>query len=385
VKQPPTSQHLLGLFEIEGPARLHALDGLRGIAIFLVFCTHFCEHFSPLMPRGTLPAAMASGLGILGHTGVELFFVLSGYLIYGIWMKPATSTAGFYRRRLLRIYPTFFVVFCLYLFLSLHPAAPAKIPTALGNAFGYVLANLLLLPGILDIAPLITVTWSLSYEALFYVAIPAVMLGLRLRERPISSRIAILSAGFTAIVGWCLFFGWFALPALHWAPGSYHRMSMFAAGMLAFELSYRPSPWLVSALLALGAFFYVRLDGGSAWYAALSSWTNKPQALQSVALAPAFLALMLCALAPGRLASTLSNPGLRVLGNVSYSFFLIHGLAVKALSLILVPTLGPAAVWKWAIAFPLAFAVSCAAALPLFLCVEKPLSLDRLAALRRRP
>ena len=76
------------------------LDGLRGIAFLLVFLFH--AHF-----------------GYFGWVGVQLFFVLSGFLITGILldMKRALPTLGyfvkFYGRRFLRIFPLYYV----YLFL----------------------------------------------------------------------------------------------------------------------------------------------------------------------------------------------------------------------------------------------------------------------------
>src|SRR5688572_11832301 len=85
-----------------------ALDGLRGIAILLVLLNHFTaaarlEH---------LPAPLASVVHA-GWIGVDLFFVLSGYLITGILadtVDDARYFVNFYVRRALRIFPLYYGV-----------------------------------------------------------------------------------------------------------------------------------------------------------------------------------------------------------------------------------------------------------------------------------
>jgi acyltransferase-like protein len=85
-----------------GLKKIPALDGLRGIAIALVLCYHFS--FPP---------------GIPGPMGVTIFFVLSGFLITWLLLNEnersgTVSLRGFYKRRVLRIFPAFYC----YWFLS---------------------------------------------------------------------------------------------------------------------------------------------------------------------------------------------------------------------------------------------------------------------------
>ena len=96
-------------------AHIPALDGLRGMAILLVLAHHFTYY------GGFQPRLLVDGLFYLatmaGWSGVDLFFVLSGFLITGI-LYDAKGTEGYFRnfyiRRCLRIFPLYYgvLVFC---------------------------------------------------------------------------------------------------------------------------------------------------------------------------------------------------------------------------------------------------------------------------------
>jgi peptidoglycan/LPS O-acetylase OafA/YrhL len=91
------------------PAHLPALDGLRGVAILLV-AVHM---LSTLEVAHGLPAAVLSFVVVRGWVGVQLFFVLSGFLITGILLDTQSADNGlsaFFARRLLRIFPLYYLV-----------------------------------------------------------------------------------------------------------------------------------------------------------------------------------------------------------------------------------------------------------------------------------
>lgn len=106
-------------------AHLPALDGVRAVAILMVIVCHVVIvcHTANELPGMTKAQNLFASLAGMGWMGVDLFFVLSGFLITGILLdvrNPTKALRNFYARRVLRIVPLY-VVYLLFIML----AAPA--------------------------------------------------------------------------------------------------------------------------------------------------------------------------------------------------------------------------------------------------------------------
>jgi peptidoglycan/LPS O-acetylase OafA/YrhL len=101
-----------------------ALDGVRGIAVLLVMWFHYFQINNNEYNKWV---NLLSKLSVLGQTGVDLFFVLSGFLITRILLSAKKGKGffvNFYMRRFFRIVPLYFLFLCVYYFwdpLTLHP------------------------------------------------------------------------------------------------------------------------------------------------------------------------------------------------------------------------------------------------------------------------
>lgn len=343
------------------------MEGLRGFAVFLVFLVHYVTLARPWIGDHPLLFVGASKIHALGNTGVDLFFVLSGYLIYGSLIARRQDFFRFMARRIERIYPAFIVVFVIYVILSFVFPSESKIPSPLSNGLAYLLANLLLLPGIFSIEPMITVAWSLSYEMFFYLAMPLVIAGLGLRDRRPGWRvlffllIAVIIAAYGA------------------TEGGHVRLIMFITGVLLYEATRSfaaPSPGSAVGSLAL-------LVGLSS--AMLPLHGTAGATLKICILFLAFFVLSLaCFQAPKAwLARCFSWTPLRWLGNMSYSYYLLHGLALKAAFLVLA-SVAPAQHYASWVSFwgllPVMFMLTLVPTTMLFLLVERPFSLVKAKA-----
>src|SRR5580700_10788924 len=92
------------------------LDGIRGIAILMVIVYHAGQ----IIPHNTVESVLEWGV-CFGWSGVDLFFVLSGFLITGILLDTTTSPqyfTSFYGRRALRIFPLYYATLLLYFHLA---------------------------------------------------------------------------------------------------------------------------------------------------------------------------------------------------------------------------------------------------------------------------
>jgi peptidoglycan/LPS O-acetylase OafA/YrhL len=164
-----------------------ALDGLRGAAILSVLCFHFFvdgSYFPSGIGKFLLPFAK------MGWMGVDLFFVLSGFLITGILLNAHSATnyyQVFYARRLLRIFPVYYLAVALVFwvlvplgrhagFFHLHPIGSFGHHEQLWYWVNLSNLRTAFYPLLI---PMISPFWSLAIEEQFYLLWPALVRNLR--------------------------------------------------------------------------------------------------------------------------------------------------------------------------------------------------------------
>jgi len=92
---------------------IRPMEGIRGFAVFLVFLVHYVTLIDPWLLQNSGASQAAEHLRRIGNLGVDLFFVLSGFLIYGMLIEKPRPFKRYLARRIQRIYPTVTVVFII--------------------------------------------------------------------------------------------------------------------------------------------------------------------------------------------------------------------------------------------------------------------------------
>ncbi|MFL6374479.1 MAG: acyltransferase family protein [Pyrinomonadaceae bacterium] len=346
------------------------MEGLRGLAVSLVFLVHYVALVRPWIAGHDVLDQIAGGMHTIGNTGVDLFFVLSGYLIYGSLISKRQPFGRFIRRRVQRIYPTFIVVFAAYVLLSCLFPSEDKIPSGIWPAAEYLAQNFLLLPGIFSIEPMITVAWSLSYEMAFYFAIPVLIVVLNLREGKPAIRLAWFGAMIAVIIA----------ASINSGPV---QLILFVAGMGLFEainsLKVRvPSSLAGAVALILGLAGTLLPFDGAVWFTVRTGM---------LFVAFSVVCLVCFCRTEGWFSRAFTWTPIRWLGNMSYSYYLFHGLTLKSAFLMLgliIPKDEYGAAFFWSM-LPAMFAVSLVPPAMLFLFVERPFSLVVRKAVQQDP
>jgi peptidoglycan/LPS O-acetylase OafA/YrhL len=295
------------------------IDGLRSIAVLSVIFFHF----DIFVPHPGYWIMIAPG----GFIGVDVFFVISGYLItkviYGDITLGRYRTADFYNRRIRRIFPALFTVFAFCIvaaFFLRFPSETADIGRAIVASIFFV-SNVFFYKSYdyfdqrLEANPLLH-TWSLSVEEQFYLVFPILVFGLRRfsSETRIKTFLVIAFASLT-----------------------YSEWTAIVEPEAAFYL-VRSRAWelLIGALLAIGVIPTLRRY----WHSELVAFLGLALIIASIewmkvgtpfpglaALAPCLGAAAI--IHSGATMSTftgrfLAIPPLRFIGLISYSLYLWH-------------------------------------------------------------
>lgn len=306
--------------------RFSGLDHLRALAIIIVFVYHYSLFGHP--------PGLYDCLGSWGWTGVDLFFVLSGYLIGGqLFAKIArdqpVSYGEFYVKRSLRILPAYFAVLLLYFtipaFTERSHLPPLWRFLTFTQNFGLDLST----EGAFSHA------WSLCIEEQFYLFLPLLIIGL-----------TALHAGKKAV--WiipALFLFGFAVRGFIWYDVLPKQPDF---GKAYYEFIYYPTWSRLDGLLAgvaLSAFYYFQPAAwqrltrhgnrillialalvAGAWF--ISHDDNQYELRGAIfgypAISIAYGVLVLAALSPTSILYRYSSIITRTIATLSYAIYLTH-------------------------------------------------------------
>lgn len=309
--------------------RFAGLDHLRALAIIIVFVYHYTVMFGN-------PPGLHKWLGSWGWTGVDLFFVLSGYLIGGqLFAKIARDQpipyGEFYLKRSLRILPAYFAVLLLYLtipaFTERSHLPPLWRMLSFTQNFGLDLSK----TGAFSHA------WSLCIEEQFYLVLPLLIIGLSVLKAHRKAAWLLLALFiFGLAIRSFIWFDILATPEQTAFGKSYYmliyyptwsRLDGLLAGVaLAAFYYFKPAAWqrltrkgnfllLIALLLVAGAWFIAHDEHQYEMQGAIFGYP---------AIAIAYGALLLAALSPSCFLYCYPSRLTTLIARLSYSIYLTH-------------------------------------------------------------
>jgi len=337
---------------VSGRPQLTTIEALRGLAASSVVVFHVARH----LDRNTAAPALIAATRF-GHAGVDVFFVLSGFVILFVHRADIgrpEHLAHYARRRATRILPTYWIAL----------AATLLVSVAAGHGFPPVAAVLWsasLLPSFAE--PLLGVAWTLKHEAVFYAAFCILILN---RQAGLGAMALWLAAILLRACGWLL--PGTALPSTLFAP---INLQFFFGMAVAWQLGRRvPRPRTILAA-GIGLFVLAAAADDAGVFDATTAWGWLPYGAAS--------AMLVLGLVEAERTGLLASPGwLQSLGAASYVIYLFQFVLIGiAWHLLLAAFSAAQPVW-----LPFAVLVACTllGGIALRQLVERPL----LRALRPR-
>lgn len=341
--------------------RLVSVQVLRAAAAGAVVFAHLWPDFAAHGASDQFPNF------ILGAAGVDLFFVISGFVMAYTaepLFRQNGAPAAFLTRRLIRIVPLYWLattgVLVTYLFTA--PNLSAHNLTWSNVAGSYLFIPLERPDG--TAAPILGVGWTLNFEMFFYVIFAAATL--------LPRRLAVLAVTTFFVIAINLPIAW-PYPFRAWFVSTVYE---FALGMwiaLAYREGWRIPRWLSALLIAAGLALMVRTDwDGFATISRVIGWGGG-----------ATLILAACVLANVKATEASLWLALAFLGDASYALYLLHTFALRAIFDGGSRFLAPATyVWPYAAAGILA---SLVLAIVAYVAFERPTTSFIKRGMRRKP
>ncbi len=334
----------------EGQTYIAALTGLRGIAAFFVFLFHFSALHPDVRPDLSMPYFgyfLNLPLG-LGFAGVDLFFVLSGFLLTLPFARdalnrvPRRPLGGYLKRRLLRVFPAYYAQWAIIMlagawFVSWKPLDSAGVLAHLFMFFNIGFFDI----GPDPVRPIVGLWWTLPVELSFYLLLPFIVSFMQPRRWVIFLGTGIVLSVLYRV--WAVSYfaaapGDTVLLAASHLPGTLPEFLLGASAAILIkwmELKKlkRPPPLVLDLLFLTGAALAVLwlnqivVTYGQVYWRGHWSMVIAPVTLG------ASLALMVLSIYWGsRVGKWLcANPPVYYIGLISYSLYLWHFVLMQQL------------------------------------------------------
>lgn len=320
--------------------RLAQVDALRGVAALAVVLYHYTTRFAELYPQAQTPVFTFPH----GYFGVNLFFIISGFVIF-MTLERTARPMDFVVSRFSRLFPSFWFAIVLTFAITHWLGLPGKLVD-----MGPALANFIMVHSFFGVPHVDGVYWTLEVEMLFYVGMFTLyrlrwlgqihwallgLLALRLQY-------VLMDKAFGIDLPWIAFrflilqyIPWFSLGICIYQLGlqhrTRHRQALFTAAVAVLTLVLAESIWIGTLAVVFGSLIYLATQGRLrvlnawlfVWLGSISyplyliheniGWSLQLQALAQGASLEVTVVLALCVSLAGATAITrwVEQPALR--------------------------------------------------------------------------
>jgi len=325
------SEMLRGIFrrETNGREYIAFVDGIRFIAISTVVLFHLIGFY---VSKGIVfPVVhLLPPLHITGGRGVDVFFVLSAFILGTNTLKASRKQSMwvFYRARLYRICPPFFIAMFIIFVANIWLLKEFSFGELLPSFLATITYTFNILSHLLSLPELSAVSWTLEIEIQFYLLFP--LLAKLYYLIPFQRKVILITGTF----GCALLRYLFPLPF----TSIYDVMPLFFLGMLLADLHHQGKEKQLSALLSLGGsilslylLFYNALDENWGFFGMLLYLSI-------------LFAFFYCTTRGKYTRMCLSVPPISAIGGMCYSIYLVHTSSISVLDKVLLkwfPSHGP--------------------------------------------
>lgn len=344
----------------QGKGRYGAMEGLRAYAALLVFFVHSIDEGFKKFVSKDLNAVSWQSIDngpeaffywlFKSHYGVDLFFLLSGFLVYRMIQKEGFTVVNFLWHRVLRIYPAFLVSLIAAVFVMVELLSWRTYSVA-----DFTL-NMFFLNGVpgSGVVPYNWPTWSLFFEFAFYAICPILLL---ISKNRMQAFLLVMCVMLFFLAGNIILMEYIRFEMF--LMGSF--LASFSDQQLKVASAKLPDMWVLIAYVVSGLIFVV--NGNLSSFVAVYMLASSALFITSI-------------YGGGFLSHFFSLRWFKYLGNVSYSFYLFHviviciivhgsfGQFLSAIDIGLSIKIG--------ICMLISFVLTLVAAIVSFICFEKP-------------
>jgi peptidoglycan/LPS O-acetylase OafA/YrhL len=319
------------VIEKPAPTRIPALDGLRGLAILLVLVWHYTMVSRVLVVRFHGSPALVPLLKLISLTwsGVDLFFVLSGFLLGGILLQHVDSPTyfrTFFIRRACRILPLYFA--WVFILIGVTSLGLPRLWPGIARTFAepvpiwshLTFTQNLEMSAMRDFgSPWLGATWSLAVEEQFYLFLPLMIRFTPRRSLPLLLVALILAAQLFRIIVGTTMAQYVLMPS---------RMDALLIGVLgawAVQLPQFVAYAKEENRMGRYVFVVLALGMGLAMVRGRSLWASAEDNLGWVALFYGALVYVAATSSRGFVHWLCTRAWLRKLGLISFGVYIFHG------------------------------------------------------------